>query len=107
MTNKLSEILLWIESPDNFNKGIGSLDTTDQIKKYSELISTVISKPVYDWMALGEDKLEESNSSLLAMRKSVSSLINHFENQEDFYQKDNFEGMVGLPHVYDVFPPKF
>lgn len=106
MTNNLSDILLWIESPDNFSKGIGSLDSKDQIKKYSELISIVVSKPVQEWMALGEAKLEESNRSLSEMGKSVSSLINHFENQEDFYQKDHFEGMVGLPHVYDVYPPK-
>jgi len=106
MTNNLSDILLWIESPDNFSKGIGSLDSKDQIKKYSELISKVISKPVQEWMALGVAKLEESYHTLSEMRKSVFSLFNHFENQKDYYQKDNYESLIGQPHIYDVDPPK-
>lgn len=106
MMNNLIDILLWIESPENFNEGIGSVKSKDQYKTYSDLIRTQISKPVHEWMELGKNKLEESISSLLVMRKSVSSLINHFENQEDYYEKDHYESIIGQPHVYDALPPK-
>jgi hypothetical protein len=104
MITTINDILTWIESPESFKDGVGTLDSHEKITDFKKLLSDIISRSSEKWDKLKSSELEKTFETLSNISKRIISLREHFEHKVVFLENKYYE--INVPHPYDVFPPK-
>lgn len=104
MATQLKDILTWIESPVNFESGIGKLESDDQIKRMRLLLNQVLEKSSEGWVRMNTDQLEKTLTSLHNLEDKCKKLADRFYFDIGFYEDGLYE--VITPHEWEAMPPK-